>query len=189
LKVIISRSTVFSVILTFLKYRACLEAPECGYTNMPSITAILSLQYYNIRRFVSHARLPQLNGFYPVTPPSNIHDLLPFPTGHIQSHTLATRKRESAAHAPQSFRKHTTIELSVTGIRLPAYPYRIPFLSNCAVSLGSLLFSQRPVSSGILNLAERPAISRLFTRQQGPLDKRDDSRGWTSGGVLSPCVD
>lgn len=134
------------------------------------------LHYYDIRRFVSHARLQRLNGFHPVTPPSHIiHDLLPSPTGHIPpspSHTLATRKRESAAHAPQSFRKHTTIELSVTGIRLPAYPYRISFLSTCAVSLGSLLFSQRPVSSGILNLAEQARhFSFVHTTARPPLEQ------------------
>lgn len=133
------------------------------------------LQYYDIRRFVSHARLPRLNGFYPVTPPYFTF-MTCYPLRLVTSHpaqaTLATRKRESAAHAPQSFRKHTTIELSVTGIRLPAYPYRISFLSTCAVSLGSLLFSQRPVSSGILNLAEQARhFSFVHTTARPPLEQ------------------
>ena len=149
------------------------------------------LQYYDIRRFVSHARLPRLNGFYPVTPPYFTF-MTCYPLRLVTSHpaqaTLATRKRESAAHAPQSFRKHTTIELSVTGIRLPAYPYRISFLST-AQYRSEACFSLAPC------LVWNPEPSRKARHfvcshdSKAPLDKRDDSRGWKSGGVLSPCVD
>jgi len=152
------------------------------------------LQHHDICRCVSHARLPRLNGFCPVTPssesPDSLIDLQPSPTGRIPispSHTLATRKRESAAHAPHIFRKHTTIELGVTGIRLPAYPYRISFLST-AQYRSEACFSLAPC------LVWNPEPSRKARHfvcshdSKAPLDKRDDSRGWKSGGVLSPCV-
>ena len=165
----------------------------CGYTKKPSNTVN---SRYNIMIYVDAFHTP---GSYGLTASVPSHHLLitrfadcpvPSPTGRIPlspSHTLATRKRESAAHAPHIFRKHTTIELGVTGIRLPAYPYRISFLST-AQYRSEACFSLAPC------LVWNPEPSRKARHfvcshdSKAPLDKRDDSRGWKSGGVLSPCV-
>lgn len=158
-------SNVFALYSIFLvssrRHRACRETPQCGHTKKPSNTA---RSPYNIVIYVEAFHTPGSHGstasILSHHLPTTIYadsTRTPSLTGHIPlspSHTLATRKRESAVHAPHISRKHTTIETRrnrhpTTGISVPHI-----FLIDCAVSLGSLLFSRALSRTGILNLAE-----------------------------------
>ena len=191
-------SNIFAIYSLFLFYRfsdiGIAPAWRHLYVAMPNSEARAS---YNIVIYVDLFHTPGSHGSTASIPSHHLPTTIytdstrtPSLTGHIPlspSHTLATRKRESAAHAPHIFRKHTTIELGVTGIRLPAYPYRISFLST-AQYRSEACFSLAPC------LVWNPEPSRKARHfvcshdSKAPLDKRDDSRGWKSGGVLSPCV-
>ena len=105
-------------------------------------------QHHIICRCVSHARFPRLNGFYPVTPSSDhqIRGLTctlsdwshPYQPKPHPCDAEAGKRCPRASHLPETHHHRTRRNRHpTTGISVPHI-----FLIDCAVSLGSLLFSR-----------------------------------------------